>query len=37
MSFKAGTYKGMDLTFGNREKAVYGGILIRAIMNVETK
>ena len=30
MSFKAGTYKGMDLTFGGEEH--FGGILIRAIM-----
>lgn len=30
--YKSGTYKGMDLTFGNAK--TYGGILIRAIQNV---
>lgn len=32
MSFKCGTYKGMDITFGN--KNIYGGILIRSIMDL---
>lgn len=36
MSFKAGTYKGMDLTFGDNSNS-HGGILIRAIMNISTK
>ena len=36
-SFKAGTYKGMDLSFGSKENGVFGGILIRAIMNLKTK
>lgn len=31
MSFKAGTYKGMDLTFGGKN---HGGILIRGIQKV---
>jgi hypothetical protein len=35
MSFKAGTYKGMDLTFGGEK--VFGGILIRALYNIKTK
>jgi len=30
-SFKAGTYKGLDLAFGKEEQKVYAGILIRAI------
>lgn len=34
-SFKVGTYKGMDLTFGGEKH--YGGMLIRAIMNLTTK
>ena len=32
MSFKCGTYKGMDITFGN--KNIFGGILIRSIMDL---
>jgi hypothetical protein len=32
MSFKCGTYKGMDITFGNQD--IYGGILIRSIMDL---
>ncbi len=28
---------GLDITFGNKEKGIYGGILIRKIENVETK
>ena len=36
MSFKAGTYKCMDLTFG-RGNGIYGGILIRAMMNLNSK
>lgn len=32
-TYKVGTYKGMDLTFGKGDKA-YGGILIRAISSV---
>ena len=35
MSFKSGTYKCMDLTFG-KGKGVYGGILIRAMMNLNS-
>lgn len=35
-TYKSGTYKGMDMTFGN-EKDMYGGILIRSICNDETK
>lgn len=31
-SYKGGTYKGMDITFGNG-KDIYGGVLIRSIMN----
>lgn len=36
MSFKGGTYKGMDLTFG-KPGQIYGGILIRSIMNIKTR
>ena len=28
---------GLDITFGNKEKGIYGGILIRKIENVQTK
>lgn len=35
-TYKSGTYKGLDITFGN-EKDIYGGILIRSIMNNKTK
>lgn len=30
-SYKGGTYKGLDITFGSNIEGVYGGILIRAI------
>lgn len=33
-SFKSGNYKGIDITFGNKES--YGGILIRGIKNIKT-
>lgn len=33
-SFKEGTYKGLDITFGNGQD-VYGGILIRSLLLVE--
>ena len=33
LSFKCGTYKGMDLTFGDIKQDLFGGILIRSIMN----
>ena len=35
MSFKCGTYKGMDLTFGCKQKNIFGGILIRSIMDLK--
>lgn len=37
-SYKAGTYKGMDITFGflNKLGDTYGGILIREIQNMDT-
>ena len=35
-SFKCGTYKGMDLTFGNSKLDLFGGILIRSIMNLKS-
>ena len=37
MSFKSGTYKGLDLTFVNIESKIYGGILIRGIMDLGSK
>jgi hypothetical protein len=36
MSFKGGSYKGMDLTFG-KKGVVHGGILIRSIMDMQSK
>jgi len=35
-TFKSGTFKGMDMTFGIRDKDIYFGILIRSIMDLET-
>lgn len=35
-SYKAGTYKGMDITFGDRTNNTYYGILVRSIMNIQT-
>lgn len=35
-TYKSGTFKGMDLTFGNHDKKAYFGILIRSIENIET-
>ena len=32
-TYKGGTYKGLDITFGYKNKLSYGGILIRAISN----
>lgn len=34
--FKAGTYKCMDLVYGNKEKNIYYGILIRTIQDMAT-
>jgi|SaaInlStandDraft_5_1057022.scaffolds.fasta_scaffold18447_2 3-methyladenine DNA glycosylase Mpg len=34
-SYKGGTFKGLDITFGN-EKDIHAGMLIRSIMNVDT-
>ncbi len=38
-SYKAGTYKGLDITFGykNTKQHVYGGILIRTIQDIKSK
>lgn len=36
-SYKSGTYKGVDLTFGDRETMLYCGVLIRSMMDVNTK
>jgi hypothetical protein len=35
-SYKSGTYKGLDITFGNDDKTTYGGILIRSIKKLAT-
>jgi hypothetical protein len=35
-TYKAGTFKGMDIVFGNADSNTYFGILIRAILNTET-
>ncbi|CAF0802449.1 unnamed protein product [Rotaria sp. Silwood1] len=35
-SYKAGTYKGLDLTFNSLNDLSYGGILIRSIENKQT-
>jgi len=35
-TYKAGTFKGMDLTFGNKKENAYFGILIRSIQNINT-
>ncbi|AYV79884.1 MAG: hypothetical protein Gaeavirus1_21 [Gaeavirus sp.] len=35
-TYKSGTYKGLDITFGNGLDT-YGGVLIRSIQNVTTK
>ena len=36
-SYKSGTYKGLDITFGDRKSETYFGILIRSMMDLETK
>ena len=33
-SYKGGTYKGLDITFGFKEKEAYGGILVRSIRKI---
>jgi hypothetical protein len=35
-SYKSGTYKGMDLTFGDKKNNLYCGILIRSMMDIDT-
>ena len=35
-TLKNGKYKGMDLTIGDEEESAYGGILIRALLNIDT-
>jgi len=34
-TYKAGTFKGMDLTFGDADEEAYFGILVRAIQDIE--
>ncbi|XWV25561.1 hypothetical protein QJ856_gp0193 [Tupanvirus deep ocean] len=35
-TYKAGTFKGMDLTFGSEKDNAYFGILVRCIQNIKT-
>ena len=35
-AYKAGTYKGLDLTFGQPDHNMYGGILIRTMEDLST-
>lgn len=35
-TYKAGTFKGLDITLGDKDEDVYFGILIRAIQNLDT-
>ncbi len=35
-TYKSGTYKGMDITFGTKQLNIYGGALIRSINNSTT-
>ncbi len=35
-TYKSGTFKGLDLTFGSVDDNAYFGILIRSIMNIKT-
>lgn len=35
-TYKSGTFKGLDLTFGDNESKTYFGILIRAVLNTQT-
>jgi hypothetical protein len=35
-SYKEGTYKGLDITFGIENGNSYGGILLRSIQNIQT-
>ncbi|KAG9290282.1 hypothetical protein G9A89_022258 [Geosiphon pyriformis] len=35
--YKGGSRKGLDITFGDSSKQIYGGILIRAIQNMDTR
>jgi hypothetical protein len=35
-TFKCGTYKCMDITYGNKETKTYFGILIRSVKNIDT-
>lgn len=34
-TFKCGTFKGLDLTFGQEKENIYFGVLIRSIMDME--
>ena len=36
-TYKAGTFKGMDIALGNRETNKYFGVLIRSIYDIESK
>jgi 3-methyladenine DNA glycosylase Mpg len=36
-TYKSGTYKCMDIAYGNKETKTYFGVLIRSIENIDTK
>ncbi len=36
-AYKSGTYKGLDITFGDEEKKIYFGVLIRSIREVASE
>jgi hypothetical protein len=36
-TFKSGTYKCMDIAYGDKKNKIYFGILFRSIQNIETK
>ena len=35
-SYKSGTYKGLDISFGRKEENLYGGILLRTIQDISS-
>lgn len=36
-AYRSGTYKGMDITLGDKDNKVYFGILIRSVYNLDSK
>ena len=35
-TYKSGTFKGLDITLGDKEKETYFGVLIRSMLDIET-